>query len=215
MAAMRSAWATGLTTLCARPGNGLPPLIRVPGATPQPGAEVLRGREGREARTDLRGDYQSGVDADGRDRGEIDTHHLVQRLSHRLLVRSDRLGAALGGVRRRGGGGPGVRSLVRSAAACGIIRRCQAVDLRRDPCLAVLDLRIRRGVEHDRGADLHRHDRLQRHHLLIEHRLDLDVGQPQLACQMALPDRIASELLAHEHLQQQLADGFERGIRTR
>ena len=48
--------------------------------------------------------------------------------------------------------------------------------------------------------------------LFVEDRVDLDAGGPQFGGQMAFPDGVAAELLAHELLQQQLADRFQRRV---
>ena len=40
----------------------------------------------------------------------------------------------------------------------------------------------------------------------------LDAGDPDLVGEVVLPDRIAPELLAHEHLQQQVAGGLQGGV---
>ena len=52
-------------------------------------------------------------------------------------------------------------------------------------------------------------DVAQADRLLLEHCAQLDSGHPDLARQMVLPDRIAAELLAHEHLQKQVTGGLQ------
>ncbi len=47
---------------------------------------------------------------------------------------------------------------------------------------------------------------------LVEHRVDGDLGLADLGGEMVLPDRVAAELLAHEHLQQDAADRLDRRI---
>ncbi len=104
---------------------------------PEPGTEVLRGREGREVRADLRRDRECGRNPDRRDRGEIDAHHPVQGLGHRLFA-----GGPLGSIApdlRRAARGSVVRSRIRRTVR-PIVRRRQAVDLRRDLRLADLNL---------------------------------------------------------------------------
>ena len=48
--------------------------------------------------------------------------------------------------------------------------------------------------------------------LFVEDGVDLDLGGPELGGQVAFPDVVAAELLAHELLQQHLADRFERRV---
>ena len=74
------------------------------------------------------------------------------------------------------------------------------------------DLWIGGRVQRQRAADLEAEDVAEADRLLLEHRLELDPGEPDLARQMVLPDRIAAELLAHEHLQQQVAGGLQGGV---
>ena len=69
-----------------------------------------------------------------------------------------------------------------------------------------------RGVQHHGLADFQIHDLVQRHHLFVENGVDIDLGGPQFGRQMAFPDGIAAEFLAHELLQQQLADRLQRRI---
>ena len=101
---------------------------------------MLSGGEGGEVRADLRGDHQCGTGTDGGDRGEVDAHHLVQRQGLDALL----AGVVACGVRRaarRGVRGRAGRR-VRHAAARGIVRRCQTLDLSHHPGLAVVDLRV-------------------------------------------------------------------------
>ena len=63
-----------------------------------------------------------------------------------------------------------------------------------------------------RAADLEPQDVAQAHGLLLEHRLQLDAGHPDLVGEVVLPDRVPPELLTHEHLQEQVAGGLQRGV---
>src|SRR6516164_4169820 len=69
---------------------------------------------------------------------------------------------------------------------------------------AELDGRVGTSVQHDRLADFEIHDAVQGKALLVEDRVDLDAGGPELGREMAFPDGVAAELLAHELLQKQL-----------
>src|SRR6056297_1183779 len=46
----------------------------------------------------------------------------------------------------------------------------------------------------------------------MQNRLHLEIGLPDLGSEMALPDRVAPQLLAHEALQQKIADRLDRGV---
>ncbi len=48
--------------------------------------------------------------------------------------------------------------------------------------------------------------------LFVQDGVDLDLGGPELGGQVAFPDVVAAELLAHELLQQHLPDRLERGV---
>ena len=74
------------------------------------------------------------------------------------------------------------------------------------------DHRVRLELEHQRVADLEIHHPAQRQLGLVEHRIDGDLGLPDLGGEMAFPDRIAAELLAHEHLEQNAADRLDRRV---
>jgi hypothetical protein len=78
---------------------------------------------------------------------------------------------------------------------------------------AHLDDRVRTGIEQQGLPHLEIHHVVERHRQFVEHRLDVELRAPQFGRQMAFPNRVAAELFAHEHLQQQFADRFERRVR--
>src|SRR5271163_3583386 len=82
----------------------------------------------------------------------------------------------------------------------------------RDRTAAQGHRRIREGVEHDLRAGLPGEHLAQRGGDLVEHAVDADVGVPELARQVVFPDRVAAELLAHEHLEQDLAHWLQSGV---
>ncbi len=92
----------------------------------EPGTEVLRTREDGEVGTDLRGNRQGGGGPDGRDPGEINPHHPVQRMSQRRVLVRGRFAAAL--------------VVVSDLPGLGIERRRQAVDHRCDLSLTGIEL---------------------------------------------------------------------------
>ena len=67
-------------------------------------------------------------------------------------------------------------------------------------------------LQRDPAADLQRHHVRQPHHLLVQHRLQLDVRVHQLLGQVDFPDAVTAKFLTHELLQQQLAHRLDRGV---
>src|SRR5690606_6937845 len=80
---------------------------------------------------------------------------------------------------------------------------------------AQFDEAVRLHVEHQRVADIEIENALQRHQAYIQHGLDLDLGAPDIGRKMPFPGRVAAELLAHEALKQDVADGFDRRVRQK
>ena len=54
-----------------------------------------------------------------------------------------------------------------------------------------------RGAAEQGVADAQFHDVFERHDLFVQYRVQLDIGYPELTGQMAFPDRVAAEFLAH------------------
>src|SRR5476649_1440111 len=71
-----------------------------------------------------------------------------------------------------------------------------------DVAAADLHKRIRLHLKHQRIADLELHHSPERKLRLVKHRIDGDLRLSDFRCEMAFPDRITAEFLAHEHLQQ-------------
>ena len=73
-------------------------------------------------------------------------------------------------------------------------------------------MRVGLELEHQRVADLELHHLPQRQPRLVQHGIDRDLGLADFGGEMAFPDRVAAELLAHEHLQQHVADRLDRRV---
>ena len=93
-----------------------------------------------------------------------------------------------------------------------VARAADAAPRHRHLPAAQQHLGIGPGAQPQRAADLEPQDVAQAHGLLLEHGLQLDAGHPDLVGEMVLPDRVAAELLAHEHLQEQVAGRLQRGV---
>ena len=79
----------------------------------------------------------------------------------------------------------------------------------RDVATAHGDRRIGFDVKRQGVANFEIHQLPQGQLRFKQHRVDGNIGLRDLAGEMALPDRIAAELFADEHLQQHVADRFD------